>query len=51
MDRDTRQIVEAHIGDRSADSAEALWQSLSAVYRQCAISYTDFWEAFAAVWP
>ena len=51
MDRDTRQIVGAHIGDRSTDSARALWRSLPSVYRQCAVSYTDFWDAYAAVLP
>ena len=51
MDRDTRQIVGAYIGDRSADSAKELWQSLPPVYRQCAVSYTDFWEAYKTIWP
>jgi len=26
-----------------------LWQSLPEVHRQCAISYTDFWEAYEQV--
>ena len=29
----------------------ALWQSLPAVYRQCAKVYTDFWEAYDTVIP
>ncbi len=51
MDRETWQIVGAYIGNRSADSAKALWQSLPPVYRQYAVSYTDFWEAYKTVWP
>jgi IS1 family transposase len=30
---------------------ECLWDSLPPVYRQCAIAYTDFWAAYAAVLP
>jgi len=51
IDRDTREIVGVHIGDRSAESAKGLWESLPGVYRQCAVSYTDFWEAYATIFP
>jgi IS1 family transposase/transposase-like protein len=51
IDRDTREIIGVYIGDRSAASAKALWDSLPAVYRQCAVSYTDFWGAYAAIFP
>ncbi len=51
LDGMTREIVGCHIGDRSADSALALWQSMPAVYRQCAMIYTDHWEAYKAVLP
>ena len=51
LDRESRHIVGVHIGDRSRQGAEALWQSLPPVYRQCAISYTDFWEAYATIFP
>lgn len=40
-----------YIGDRSRQSARKLWESLSGVYRQCAVSYTDFWEAYETVFP
>ena len=40
-----------HIGDRSRASAIALWQSLPGVYRQCAVVYTDYWEAYETVIP
>ena len=51
IDRDTGEIVGVYVGDRSERSARALWNSLPAVYRQCAVSYTDFWEAYAAIFP
>jgi insertion element IS1 protein InsB len=51
LDVATREIVGGHIGDRSGDSALALWQSMPAVYRQCAMIYTDHWEAYRGVLP
>ncbi len=51
LDADTREIVGVFIGDRSRQSAKQLWQSLPAVYRQCAICYTDFWSAYEQVLP
>jgi IS1 family transposase len=51
LDRSTREIVGVHIGDRSQEGAQALWESLPAVYRQCAFCYTDFWQAYRAVFP
>lgn len=41
LDAETREIVGVHIGDRSAASAQALWDSIPPVYRQCAVIYTD----------
>ena len=40
-----------HIGDRSAKSAQALWQSLPSIYRQGAAVYSDFWSADADLLP
>lgn len=51
MDRDTGEIVGVATGDRSSKTAQQLWDSLPAVYRQCAVSYTDFWEAYKLVFP
>jgi IS1 family transposase len=51
LDADTREIVGVYIGARDEASAQGLWDSLPAVYRQCAIAYTDFWAAYAAVLP
>ena len=47
----TREIVGVHVGDRSGQEARKLWESLPAVYRQCAVAYTDFWDAYALVFP
>ncbi len=33
LDAQTREIVGVHIGDRSAQSAKALWNSMPGVYR------------------
>lgn len=51
LDADTREIVGVYVGARDEAAAQKLWQSLPAVYRQCAIAYTDFWTAYAAVLP
>jgi len=51
LDADTREVIGCYIGDRSRESARALWQSLPGVYRQCATVYTDYWEAYETVIP
>ncbi len=47
----TREIVGVFVGSRSKTGAKGLWRSLPATYRQCAILYTDFWKAYAEVFP
>ena len=44
-------MIGAHIGDRSRDGAQALWESIPDFYRQNARFYTDFWEAYQGVFP
>ena len=51
LDVSTREIVGVYVGTRSREGAEGLWQSLPAVYRQCAVAYTDFWSAYDQVFP
>ena len=51
IDQDTGEIVGMAIGDRSQATAEQLWKSLPGVYRQCAVSYTDFGEAYSNILP
>ena len=47
----TKEIVGVYIGQRDKDGARGLWNSMPAVYRQCAVSYTDFcpflWNSFS----
>jgi IS1 family transposase len=51
LDTDTREIVGVYIGARDEVAAQQLWASLPPIYRQCAVAYTDFWAAYAAVFP
>ena len=51
LDKETREIVGVYIGKRDREAAKQLWSSLPAVYRQCAVVYTDFWEAYEQVIP
>ncbi len=51
LDVKTREIVGVYVGARSRDGAQGLWDALPAVYRQCAVSYTDFWSAYDEVFP
>jgi IS1 family transposase len=51
MDQESREIVALHVGDRSEQSAQALWDKLPPCYRQCAVYYTDDWEPYQAVLP
>jgi insertion element IS1 protein InsB len=41
LDATTRQVLAFHVGDRSGQSAYALWQRFPAVYQAQAIFYTD----------
>ena len=47
----TKEIVGVFIGKRDEAGAKALWDSLPAVYRQYAVSYTEFWSAYGRVFP
>jgi IS1 family transposase len=51
IDLNTKEIVGVFIGDRSKKGAKGLWDSLPPVYRQCAVCYTDFWEAYELIFP
>jgi IS1 family transposase/transposase-like protein len=51
IDRVTREIIGCYIGDRTRCSARKLWASLPPIYRQCAVAYTDFWQAYSQVIP
>jgi insertion element IS1 protein InsB len=51
MDATTRQVLAFHIGDRSGQSAAALWEKIPAVYREDALFYTDHYAVYAGVIP
>ena len=51
LDVETREIIAAHVGHRGRGSAQQLWDSLPQVYHQCALIYTDAWEAYQVVLP
>lgn len=51
LDVETREIVGVHVGARNQKGADGLWKSLPALYRQCAMCYTDFWSAYEEIFP
>jgi insertion element IS1 protein InsB len=51
LETHSRQIVGQFVGQRDAAGALGLWRSLPPVYRQCAVIYTDAWEAYRKVFP
>jgi len=51
MDATTRQIIAFHVGDRSRQSAQELWEKIPAVYQEQARFYTDCYEAYKGVIP
>lgn len=51
MDKQTRQIIAFHVGDRSHASAKQLWANLPAGYREQAMFYTDQYEVYKGVIP
>jgi IS1 family transposase len=51
LDADNGSIVGVYIGSRDRKGARGLWASLPPVYRQRAVCYTDFWEAYEQVIP
>ena len=51
IDKDTREIVGVHAGSRDRIGAQSLWDSMPPVYRQCAVSYTDFRSAYEKILP
>src|SRR5262245_66403555 len=51
MDAITRQIIAFHVGDRSRQSAQALWGKIPPGYQEQAVFYTDCYEAYKGVIP
>ena len=51
MDAGIRQTMAVHVGDRSRDSAKALWAKIPLVYREQARFHTDQYEVYKAIIP
>lgn len=51
LEAKSRRVVGVAVGARDESGARALWRNLPALYRQCAVCYTDFWSAYPAVLP
>jgi insertion element IS1 protein InsB len=51
MDAGTRQIIAIHVGERSRQSAEALWGKIPTGYQGQATFYTDCYEAYKGIIP
>lgn len=49
IDVNARQVITCHVGDRSRQNAEQLWQNIPAVYRAQAAFYADLYEAHKGV--
>jgi insertion element IS1 protein InsB len=51
MDATTCQIIAFHVGDRSRESAKALWAAIPEVYQGHATFHTDQYEVYKGVIP
>ncbi|MGE0083538.1 MAG: IS1 family transposase [Desulfococcaceae bacterium] len=51
IDRESGLIAGFHAGNLTRNDAKKLWKSLPGVYRQCAVCYSGFWEAYRKVIP
>jgi IS1 family transposase/transposase-like protein len=51
MDATTRQIIAFHVGDRSRESAKALWATIPEVYQDDATFHTDQYDVYKGVIP
>jgi IS1 family transposase/transposase-like protein len=51
MDKQTRQIITFHVGDRSGHSAQPLWAKIPVVYRERATVYPEQYVAYTGVIP
>ena len=51
LERRTRQIIAVHSGDRSQDSADALWTKVPIEVKKQALVLTDKWEAYGVAIP
>ncbi|RLC08271.1 MAG: IS1 family transposase [Deltaproteobacteria bacterium] len=48
---ETKEIAGVYVGSRDKEGDQGLWDSLPGVYRQCAVSHTDFRAAYKEIFP
>ena len=51
MDATTHQVIAFHVGDRSGQSAQALWEKIPTVSQEHALFYTDQYVVYTGVIP
>jgi insertion element IS1 protein InsB len=51
LDATTRQVLAFHVGDRSGQSATALWEKIPSAYQEHAMFYTDHYAVYTGVIP
>ena len=51
MDKETRLVVAAYIGNRDRKSAQMLWDRIPDTWKEGSTFYTDFWESYEKVIP
>ncbi len=49
--RATRQVIVFHVGDRSRQSARALWKKLPGAVQTYGLLHTDDWQSYKTVIP
>jgi len=49
--RRTRQVIAFHIGNRSRESAKALWGKMPRYFKENGQFYSDDWDAYKGVFP
>ncbi|MFN4147894.1 MAG: IS1 family transposase [Runella sp.] len=51
MHKDSKQIVAFHVGDRSRESAKALWGKIPPEIKENGLFHTDDWDSYKTVIP
>ena len=51
LDAKSKQVIAFHVGDRSRNSAKALWKKIPETYRKNATFYTDLYDSYEGVIP
>lgn len=51
MHKESRQIIAFHVGDRSGESAKALWEKIPPQIREYGLFHTDDWDSYKTIIP